>query len=161
MERYYKTNRDSETGLKLKAILDKADKFNKHVEKLRKKYGFTETWHSTFFYKDLSAVTFEKEPDMTIWKRMKDVHSNSYYPRTKCKDKSVLADFKELSKLSIRRDELDEIVGNNDVFCQAGFNFNASGIYIFIVENDWGCDIPKDCQEISNIEYEQLTSKKE
>lgn len=37
MERYYKTNRDSETRLKFKAILDRADKFNKHVEKLRKK----------------------------------------------------------------------------------------------------------------------------
>lgn len=31
MERYYKTIRDSKTGLKIKALLDKADEFDKQV----------------------------------------------------------------------------------------------------------------------------------
>ena len=40
MERYYKTNRDSNTGLKIKAILDRAGKFDEQLKILRKKYGF-------------------------------------------------------------------------------------------------------------------------
>ena len=49
MERYYKTIRDSKTGLKIKALLDKADEFDKQVSVLREKYGFGKTWTSSFY----------------------------------------------------------------------------------------------------------------
>lgn len=158
MEKYYKTNRCSETGLKIKALLDKADEFSKQVEVLRKKYGFGKTWTSSFYYRSLDIVEFIEEPDMTNWKRIKDVH-NGYYPRARCKNKEILQDFTDINKNKIRRDELDSIIGNEGVFTHAGFDFTIPDIYVFIVESGWKCKIPKDCEEISNIEYSKLISK--
>lgn len=160
MEKYYKTNRNSKTGLKLKAILDKVEEFDKQISELSKKYGFSEIAHSQYFLKSLDAVIFEENPDKTIWKKVKDVY-NGYYPRTRCKNKELIDDFDKVNKLRIRRIELDKIIGNNRVFCHAGFNVDIPNVYIFIVESDWNCDIPQDCQEISNIEYEKLISNKE
>lgn len=158
MERYYRTIRDSKTGLKIKALLDKAAEFDAQEEILRKKYGFGKVWTSSFYYRSLDIVEFQEEPDMTVWKRMKDVH-NGYYPRARSKNKEALKDFTDLNKLQIRRDDLDTIIGNDGVFTQAGFDFTIPGIYIFIVESDWKCKIPKDCEEITNVEYNKLISK--
>ena len=88
MERYYKTIRDSKTGLKIKALIDKADEFDKQVAVLREKYGFSKTWTSSFYYRSLDIVEFTEEPDMANWKRMKDVH-NGYYPRARCKNRDI------------------------------------------------------------------------
>lgn len=159
MERYYKTNRDSETGLMIKALLDRAAEFDKQVDNLREKYGFTKIWTSSFYYRSLDIVEFESEPDMSVWKKMKDVQ-NGYYPRARSKNKEALSDFTELNQLRIRRDELDNIIGNNRAFTKAGFIFTVPEIYIFIVKSNWECKIPKDCKEISNIEYNKLTTKK-
>lgn len=74
MERYYKTIRDSKTALKIKALIDKADEFDKQVAVLREKYGFSKTWTSSFYYRSLDIVEFTEEPDMANWKRMKDAH---------------------------------------------------------------------------------------
>lgn len=158
MDRYYKTSRNSNTGMKIKALLDKVAEFNAKVEILRKKYGFGKTWSSSFYYRSLDIVEFQEEPDMTIWKRIKEVR-NGYYPRARSKNKEVLKDFTELDKLQIRRDDLDNIIGNNSVFNHAGFDFTIPDIYIFIVESDWKCKIPKDCEEITNIEYNNISSK--
>ena len=158
MERYYKISRSSETGLKIKALLDKADEFNKQVEVLRKKYGFGKTWTSSFYYRSLDIVEFQEEPDMANWRRIKDV-SNGYYPRARGKNKEILQDFTDLNKGRIRRDELDTIIGNEGVFTQAGFDFTIPDIYVFIVESNWKCKSPGDCEEISNVEYSKLTSK--
>lgn len=158
MERYYKTSRSSETGLKIKALLDKADEFNKQVEVLRNKYGFGKTWTSSFYYRSLNIVEFQEEPDMANWKRIKDV-SNGYYPRARGKNKEILQDFTDLNKGRIRRDELDTIIGNEGVFTHAGFDFTIPDIYVFIVESNWKCKFPSDCEEISNVEYSKLTSK--
>ena len=155
MERYYKTGRSSETGLKIKAILDRADEFDKQVEVLRKKYGFGSIWRSNFYFKDLSAVEFKEEPDVANWKR---IGSNGYYPRARGKNKDILRDFTSLRSLNIRRDELDSIIGNEDIFTQAGFDFTIPDIYVFIVDNSWECQIPTDCEEITNVEYNKLIS---
>lgn len=160
MNRYYKTNKDTETGLNIQALLDRADVFDKQVEILREKYGFTRVWASSFYFRNLSAVEFEGEPDMSIWKKVRDI-DGGYYPRSRSKNKEVLNDFTELKNLEIKRDELDDIIGNKRVFAHAGFKDTIPDIYIFIVGSDWGCKIPEDCEEISNIEYEKLLTKKE
>jgi hypothetical protein len=158
MERYYKTKIDSETGSKIKALLDKATEFDMQKEVLRKKYGFGKSWTSSFYFRSLDIVEFKEEPDMTVWKRMKEVR-NGYYPRSSSKNKEILKDFTDLNKLQIRRDDLDTIIGNDGIFTQAGFDFDVPGIYIFIVESDWKCKIPGDCEEITNVEYGKLMSK--
>ena len=158
MERYYKTKIDSETGSKIKALLDKAAEFDRQEEVLRKKYGFGKSWTSSFYFRSLDIVEFKEEPDMTVWKRMKEVH-NGYYPRARSKNKEILKDFTDLNELQIRRDDLDTIIGNDGIFTQAGFDFDVPGIYIFIVESDWKCKIPEDCEEITNVEYGELMSK--
>ena len=160
MERYYKTKIDSETGSKIKALLDKAAEFDRQEEVLRKKYGFGKSWTSisSFYFRSLDIVEFKEEPDMTVWKRMKEVR-NGYYPRARSKNKEILKDFTDLNKLQIRRDDLDTIIGNDCIFTQAEFDFDVPGIYIFIVESDWKCKIPNDCEEITNVKYGELMSK--
>lgn len=158
MERYYKTSRSSETGLKVKALLDRADKFDEQVEVLRKKYGFGKIWTSSFYYKSLDIVEFTEEPDAVNWKRIRDV-SNGFFPRARGKNKEILQDFADLNKGRIRRNELDTIIGNGNVFAQAGFDFTIPDIYVFIVDSSWKCQIPTDCEEITNVEYSQLMSK--
>lgn len=158
MERYYKTNRDSNTGLKIKAILDRAGKFDEQLKILREKYGFGKIWTLSDYYKSVDAVEFKEEPDMTIWKKIEGIcNDNAYYPSIYSTNKDVLNDFNDLKKLKIGRYKLDEIIGNDNYFNQAGFYFDSPGIYIFIVESDWKCNIPQDCKEITNIEYEKLT----
>ena len=158
MDRYYKVSINSETGLKLKALIDKATEFDKKIDKLREKYGFKNYWHSSFYYKSLDVVELQEEPDMTVWKKEKDCF-HGYSPRMKSKNKEVLNDFKELAELRIRRDELDDIIGNDSVFCHAGFDFTVPEFYLFTVDREWKCKTPKDCKEISNIEFEKLTTK--
>lgn len=85
--------------------------------------------------------------------------TNGYYPRARCKNKDILKDFTDLNENRIRRDELDEIVGNNDIFKHVGFDFSIPEIYVFMIDHDWECKIPKDCEEISNIEYRELEAK--
>lgn len=158
MERYYKTNRSSDTGLKIQALLSKANEFDKQVDILRKKYGFNKYWTNSFNYKSLDAVEFKEEPDMANWKKIKNVH-NGYYPRARGKNKEILHDFTELNMSAIIRSEFDFIIGNEDFSNQAGFDFSITDLYVFIIESDWECKIPKDCDEISNIEYNKLISK--
>lgn len=159
MEKYYRTTRDSQTGMKMKALLDKAAEFDAQEEVLRKKYGFGKVWISSFYYRSLDIVEFKEEPDMADWKRMKDV-SNGYSPRARSKNKELLKDFENINKLQIRRDCLDEIIGNVGVFNYAGFDFTVPGVYLFILDSSWKCKVPKDCEEITNIEFERLTSDK-
>ena len=71
----------------------------------------------------------------------------------------VAKDFTDINKNTIRRDELDSIIGNEGVFNHAGFDFTIPDIYVFIVESDWKCKLPKDCEEITNVEYNKLISK--
>lgn len=157
MKRYYKTDRDSKTGLKIKAILDRASEFDAHVEILQEKYKFKKIWNLSYYFKNIDAVEFNEEPDMTVWKEVEGLE-NAFYPRRRHnKNKDLLNDFKDLKKLQIRRDELDKIIGHNDFFNRAGFYFVSPGIYIFIVESDWKCNIPEDCEEITNLEYDKLT----
>lgn len=64
MERYHKTIRDSETGLRIKALTDKADEFDRQAAVLREKYGFSKTRTSSFYYRSSDIVEFTEEPDM-------------------------------------------------------------------------------------------------
>lgn len=68
-------------------------------------------------------------------------------------------EFTDINKNTIRRDELDSIIGNEGVFTHAGFDFSIPDIYVFIVESGWKCKLPKDCEEITNVEYNKLISK--
>lgn len=151
MNKYYKTSRDSETGVKIKALVDRADEFDKQVENLRKKYGFTKTWVHISHYRNLSAVEFKSEPDMEVWEKVEGVY-NGYLPRCSSKNKEVLDDFMKLNSLSVSCDELDAVIGNN-ASQSAGFDFSIPEVYIFSVESDWDCEIPKDCEECDIEEY--------
>lgn len=89
---------------------------------------------------------------------MKDVH-NGCYPRARCKNKEILQDFTDINKNTIRRNESDSIIGIEDVFNHAGFDFTIPDIYVFIVESDRKCKLPEDCEEITDVEYDKLISK--
>lgn len=156
MEKYYKTSRNSETGRKFSVLTARAVDFDVKVEELRKKYGFQKVATRGLYYKELSAVEFSEQPDMTIWKEVKDAPENIYSPRAK--SKSILKDFAAVNEYRIMRSELDEIVGNDDFFHSVGFDFSVPEVYLFIIEHNWKMKIPADCTEISNLEFAELSS---
>lgn len=158
MERYYKTSKKSETGLKIKAIFDRADEFDKQVDRLREKYGFKGVWKNEFYISSLSAVNFDEEPDMKIWKKVKG--TDGYYPRVKCKDKELQKDFEDLNSTRVRRDEIDKAIGGSGFPHNAGFYPSSHDIYMFMIRDEYKYNIPEDCQEITNIEFSELRKEK-
>jgi hypothetical protein len=157
MERYFKTSRQSETGKKLKQIFDKAENFDKKVEELKEKYGFKGIVYNIFFYKGISAVLLDEEVDKTIWRKVKGV-KDGYWIRERGA-KAIKQDFDNWKELSIYRQDLDEIIGGGDPFCQAGFDMSNPDYYLFNIDEDWEYDVPEDCEEISNLEYKKLIKK--
>lgn len=155
MIRYYKINRESETGLKIKSILDRVDEFDKKLDELNKKYGFEGAFGNTFYLRHLEGVLFEKEPDMQNWKKVKGVHQG-YSIRARCKDKELKKDLYDLNEMKIYRDEIDRAVGNPNGLCRVGLDYTIPEIYV--LSSSIECKLSKDCEEISNIEYSKLKS---
>lgn len=156
MIRYYKINRESETGLKIKSILDRVDEFDKKLDELNKKYGFGEAFGNTFYLRHLDGVLFEEEPDMQNWKKVKGTHQG-YSIRSRCKDKELKKDLDDLNEMKIYRDEIDRAVGNANGLCHVGLDYMIPEIYV--LSSGIECRLSKDCEEISNIEYSKLKSE--
>lgn len=156
MYKYYKTSRDSDTGRKISVLRARIADFDVKVEELRKKYGFQRVTLRGFFCKELFGVEFSEEPDMTVWKKVKNAPDNVYAPRAQ--SKSVLKDFAKVNKYSIMRSELDSIFGNDDLSHSVGVDFTVPEVYLFYAEHDWKMKIPSDCTEITNLEFAKLTA---
>lgn len=152
-ERYFKTSRNSETGLKVKAVLDRKEEIKANIELLKEKYGFNQHYCYDNELIGISVVSFDSEPDVKLWKNQTAIYKG-YTPRLSNKQgKAIQSDFRDAGVVC--RHLLDEIIGNKSI-SQCGFNFSIPDIYVFIIGENWKVEIPNDCVEISNMEYMEL-----
>lgn len=153
---YYITPRNSETGKKLQAIMDKGKMCVKAQEKLAKKYGFKE-WYtcSLHIYGGISAAVFATPPDSKIWsKREKD----GYFPKLSTKvGKAMAAEFEALPVVFPY--ELNMAIGWQQKWKHVGYESNKTHFGI-VVKEEWGLKMPDDCTEITTIDYRKQFKEK-
>jgi len=110
----------------------------------------------------ISAVRFDKEPDLNVWKVNKDGVAT---PRKSTKEGKLIDKmFKKLQTIPI--EDLNSIVNVDYDFQRIGFNFSHSDLIGFEVwdnvkefQPNWKA--PKDCEEVTKNKYNQLLAKKE
>ena len=155
---YYITRKNSETGKKMQALLDKASAIRKEISDYLKLVGANPNqWVSSdnyFFNTGVIAVIFEKEPDLKIWKEFKKI-PNSYQPRiTTYEGKKIQEKLDSIE--AIDRVDLNRIVGFGQVFQHVGFDLGSKDYFCFMLREDWRHTMPEDCEEITYKRYLEL-----
>ncbi len=152
---YFKTKRDTQTGLNLCKIEEKANKAFKETKELAKEIGF-KSWREGYWqaFGGISCVHFDSEPDSKVWKKQED----GFMPKLNNKKGKEIA--KKIDNLtSVDYFELNESVGFGGApFKKIGVNFNNNDFVAFSVDEKWDFKIPDDCVEITTSEYKNLFS---
>lgn len=167
MDRYYKTSASSETGKKVLEIFARKEKFADKVGWFCNKYGIKSFAYSKYYLCDMSSVVFNGNtmPSGSIWKR--DGTSDQFTIRARVRDKNYEEAFKlakqdwdAVRELKIERFEIDKAFGGRDQFLQCGVDVSNKDWVLFYTPHPESYNIPDDCQEISNLEYIELTNNR-
>ena len=154
MELYYKVEKDSNTGIAFLEIMDRLDKFNEKALSVMKKYGIRNIMRISWDLCGVQTCKFATPPDTTDWKKVDD----GYMPRVRSKNKELLEDFKELRKLTIKRSEIDVLLGKKNPFSQAGYEVFDDCIVFTTTDTDkLRC---RDAVPISNLVYKKMRDTK-
>lgn len=151
----YKVSKGCETGKKLVAVKEKADKTLAAQKTLAEKYGFTQ-WAQGYWtaWGGISCVIFPEgtKIDTKLWR----VADSGYYPKANSKaGKAIIADFDALPTVS--KGELNKCVNyKEDMFGNIGVSFSNKDYVLFDVEEKWKVKVPGDCVEITTSEYNKL-----
>lgn len=153
---YFITEKTSETGKKFQVIKDKLKIVRDAQKALAKKYGF-KSWRDEYWIfagKMSSCGEFDKTPDSKIWKN--GSAKNEYFPKKNSKKgKLIYSEIMALPVIEIQ--ELNDCVGfDAGPFHTIGCAFCGKKHFGFIVKKEWGIDIPKDCKEVTETEYDKL-----
>ena len=153
----YKTLKSSETGKKFSLIYEKSCKAHDETVALSEELNF-ETCRIGYWcaYGGISCVMFEETPDKNIWKSEKD----GYTPKLNNKvGKEIAEKFNQITSVSY--DELNQCIGYDGApWKHIGVNFNNKLWVGFETDEKWKVKVPKDCEEITITEYNQLFSKR-
>lgn len=151
MNLYFTTQKDSATGLKIQDFLKRFEAANDIAEKLADKYGFQE--YRTFsrsMITGISSVIFDKEPDLKIWRKVRE---NEYAPILSHKvGKTIKMEFDTIPKIH-RRDINDCIGWDGDCLFFIGLNFNSTDYFGIVTNEKWNISMPNDCKETSPEHY--------
>jgi len=153
---HYITKKDSETGKKFQAIVDKRSKGLCEVERLSVKYGF-EQWRggggSVLFGGISSCCDFKEKPDPKVWG--KGAGRDEYMPKGNTKaGKAILAEFKELTHVFVS--DLNGCVGSDATFSHIGFSFNCDDHFGFVTNKGTDGNVPADCEEVLESKYIEM-----
>lgn len=150
MELYYKVEKESNTGIAFFEIMDRLDKFNEKALSVMNKYGIRNIKRIGWDLCGVYTCKFNTPPDATDWKKVED----GYMPRSRSKNKELLADFKELHELTIKRSEIDVLVGQKNPFNQVGYEvFDDCIVFTTTDTNRLRC---RDAKPISNLAYKKM-----
>lgn len=159
---YYRTKKDSKTGLKLQAIVDKKNKAHKECVALSEKYGF-KSWRSGYWvaFGGISSVIFEhkpdSKPDSKIWG--KGAAKGEYMPKLNSKaGKAINEEMEFLTVVSPV--DLNQCVGCKENINRIGFTFSDSEYFGFQTGKDYSIEVPDDCEEILESVYKNMSNNK-
>lgn len=155
MELYYKVEKESKTGKAFMEIQARKDKFTEKAHSVLEKYGITSMYRIGWDLCGVYTCKFSTPPDKADWKRVDD----GYMPKVRSKNKELLDDFKELKALSIKRQEIDDLLGHGDPFHQVGYEiFDDCIVFISDDKHPTRCS---DVKPISNTVYLRMKKKGE
>ena len=153
---YFKTEKDTETGEKIKALLERGLIGAAQAKQFCKKVGAEENYLRNdryIFGTGLRAVTFQEEPDLKNWKRFKG-WDGYFSPRLSTKEGKELG--KQIDEMeSVEKTEIGEAIGLEDFFKSPGFT-NGNLFFGFAIKDEWNLKMPSDCIEITGTEYSNL-----
>ena len=158
MSRYFKTQRSTETGLKLCSLYEKAKQAETSLLEFRKKHGIDGVAGRLFSpFGDIQRVKFldDTQIDLSAWE--KSPYKGCYVPRPDTANGSLILDeIKAIKKFD--RTELDLVIGFKSFMCNAGFIFTNGTYILFTAYESFDIDLPYDCIEISEADYRELSS---
>lgn len=155
MDLYYKVEKESKTGKAFMEIQARKDKFDEKAHSVMEKYGITNMYRIGWDLCGVYTCKFSTPPDKADWKRVDD----GYMPKVRSKNKELLDDFKELKALSIKRQEIDDLLGHGDPFHQVGYEiFDDCVVFISDDKHPKRC---ADAKPISNTVYLRMQKEKE
>lgn len=151
---YYKISKESETGQKLTAVLEKMKEAHYAIVELSEKMGFNK-WRSpeSTVKGGIDVVYFpkNKRPKSIGWNHNED---GSSYPNRRYKaGKNIAKMFQNLPRVS--RWELNQAVGLDSAFNQIGFH-PINDLYVVNIDEKWNHTMPEDCIEITVTEFKSL-----
>lgn len=175
---YFKTDKNSATGAKFTALVEKMKEAREAQIKLLEPLNVTE-WNSSAFYiagGEISSIVTQTPPDPKQWVPFK--MENRYAPNKRTKaGKELLAQMDKLPR--VNRSDLNACVGWNQRWSCIGFAIGENH-YGFIVnekyivlgpplaikcgayqEDERNNPIPDDCTEITFTEYNTLFPKED
>lgn len=159
MDIYFKTPRNSETGLKFTEIKERGVECVEAAMKFIGKYGFNSFRQNRLAFKGGISSCYKPLVDLDpkVWKKTEYGH-NEYMP--KLNNKEGIKIYEEIESLPyVDIDELNNIVGyegNGLKSSHIGYSFKNKEWYGFVVNSEWECKIPTDCIEITGSEYQEL-----
>lgn len=135
-------------------IMDRLDKFNEKAMAVMKKYGIRNIMRIGWDLCGVHTCKFNTPPDATDWKKIED----GYMPRARSKNKELKEDFNELHSMTIKRSEIDVLLGKRNPFSQAGYEvFDDCIVFITDEKDKIRC---RDAKPISNLEYQKMRDLK-
>lgn len=154
---YFITKKSSETGKKFQEVADKSAlcdlAIQSFISKLPNVNQYVTCRWSAFG--GLEYVIFNNTPNLKVWKKSNEVE-NGYSPRKTSKEgKELDLLMKQLPKVSYY--ELNMCIGfDKKMFKCIGFNQNNKDYFCFSINENWGCEIPSDCEEITTSKYKEM-----
>jgi len=155
---YFITKKTSKTGAKFAEFQNRRTACFEAQKKVADAFGFS-IFLSAYgvAYGGISAVKFEKEPYLALWKVNKNGEAT---PRKSTRDGKLIDKmFKELPTIPIG--DLNRIVKVDYDFVRIGYNFTSDEYIGFevwdnITEIQENWKAPKDCQEVTKNKFNQL-----
>lgn len=156
MDRYYKINRNSETGQKLAEVLQKANEFLALKREFVSKYSIKYVYESTFYVDDIGCVKFHHLPDdlKDNWKHGEV--QGTYTLKAKPKNQKLKKEWDSLLSKRVKRYEIDRILGCKSMCYHAGLDATSDEWFLIVTEHSEIYDFPTDVLEISNLEYHKI-----
>lgn len=151
---YLITKKSTETGKKFETVANKSKVVLEAQKALSKEIGFSQ-WRDGYWlvWGGFSALIFKTPPDSKVFKK---VNGNEFMPKLNTKEGKVIQAKLDASP-RITIEELNQCIGyNGSPFHTIGFAQKNKKYFGFVVGDDWGVKIPKDCEEVTVTKYNQL-----
>lgn len=155
MYKYGKIKKESQLGQKISQLIDKWIEFDKLRIDFMKMYNIRRTFRSSRYLFAVCAVEFERRPSdlSSNWKKYASIRE-AFTLRTKPADKQLRNYWTELVNKSVKRCELDCLIGEKNPYVMDGWILDMPDYYYVEASNN--AKFPLDCEEITNIEYRNI-----
>lgn len=155
---YYKTLKNSNTGNKLQALIDKGNEVEKQINSYMDELGAGRKYLVNgryIFHTGICGILFSEIPDMKVWKNFQGFE-NYYKPRLSSKlGKEIRTKLDSFDLID--RDEIGKTFGFDSFLSDPGFqNRKESDFFGIGMDSNWFFNMPEEFTEITFTEYQKL-----